>query len=108
MQGLLALLAPDVTLVADGGGIRTAALRPILGADKVVRYLVGLLGKTEGTVSVESATVNGGPALVVALDGEVDGVVAARVEAGRIAGLYYVRNPEKLARLDAATALVLR
>jgi RNA polymerase sigma-70 factor (ECF subfamily) len=108
VQGLLAVLAPDVTLVADGGGIRQAALRPILGADKVVRFLVGALGKADGEVTVEAATVNGGPALVVALDGEVDGVLVAHLVADRIAALYYVRNPEKLARLGAATPLALR
>ncbi|MDH2444535.1 RNA polymerase sigma-70 factor [Amnibacterium sp. CER49] len=106
VQGLLDVLAPDVTLVADGGGIRQAALRPILGADKVVRFLFGALGKAGGMVTVDAATVNGGPALVVALDGEVDGVLAARVESGRISGLYYVRNPEKLARLAAETPLL--
>jgi RNA polymerase sigma-70 factor (TIGR02957 family) len=108
LQGLLDVLAPDVTLVADGGGIRQAALRPILGADKVMRFLFGALGKAGGTVTVDAATVNGGPALVIGLDGEVDGVLVARVEAGRIAGLYYVRNPEKLARLAVETPLALR
>lgn len=108
IQGLLDVLAPDVTLVADGGGIRTAALRPILGADKVMRFLFGALGKAGGTVTVDSATVNGGPALVVALDGEVDGVLAAKVDAGRIAVIYYVRNPEKLERMAAETPVALR
>ena len=108
LQGLLDVLAPDVTLVADGGGVRQAALRPILGADKVMRFLFGALGKAGGGVSVDAATVNGGPALVVGLDGEVDGVLLARVEEGRIAALYYVRNPEKLERLAAETPLALR
>ena len=108
MQGLLDVLAPDVTLVADGGGIRQAALRPILGADKVMRFLFGALSKAGGTVTVDSATVNGGPSLVIGLNGDIDGVLTARVEEGRIAGLYYVRNPEKLARLGAETPLALR
>jgi RNA polymerase sigma-70 factor (ECF subfamily) len=108
VQTLLEVLAPDVTLIADGGGVRQAALRPILGADKVMRFLVGALGKAGGTVSTDVATVNGAPALVIGLDGEVDGVLAARMEAGRITGLYYVRNPEKLARLSAETPLALR
>jgi RNA polymerase sigma-70 factor (ECF subfamily) len=108
IQSLLEVLAPDVVLVADGGGIRQAALRPILGADKVMRFLFGALGRAGGAVTVDAVTVNGGPALVMALDGEVDGVLAARVEGGRIAGLYYVRNPEKLARLSAETPLALR
>jgi RNA polymerase sigma-70 factor (ECF subfamily) len=52
--------------------------------------------------------VNGSPALLVRLDGEVDGVIAVRVEDARITGLYYVRNPEKLGRLETGTRLTLR
>ena len=108
LQGLLQVLAPQVVLVADGGGVRQAALRPIVGADKVIRYLAGLLRRTEEEVTAGSAvTVNGGPALVVRVDGAVDGVLAIRVEEARITGLYYVRNPEKLTRLDAVTPLAL-
>jgi RNA polymerase sigma-70 factor (ECF subfamily) len=87
--------------------VRQAALRPILGADKVVRYLAGLLGKNQLPVSAAPALVNGSPALVVRLDGEVDGVIAVRVEDGRVTGLYYVRNPEKLNRVEAETPLTL-
>ena len=51
LQGLLDVLAPEVVLVSDGGGVKQAALRPIIGAEKVVRYIVGGLGKTEGTLT---------------------------------------------------------
>ena len=52
--------------------------------------------------------VNGNPALVLRLDGEIDGVLAIRVEDARIDGLYYVRNPMKLTRVRSTTRLTLR
>jgi RNA polymerase sigma-70 factor (ECF subfamily) len=107
LQGLLAVLAPEVVLVGDGGGVKQAAPRPIIGAGKVARYFFGGF-KTEGTLTVESAMVNGNPALVVRLDGEIDGVMAIRVEDGRVTGLYYVRNPQKLTRVGSETPLTLR
>lgn len=108
LQGLLDVLAPEVVLVSDGGGVKQAALRPISGAEKVVRFIVGGTGKTEGTLTSDPAVVNGSPALVLRLDGEVDGIMAIRVEDARITGLYYVRNPEKLTRVAAETPLTLR
>jgi hypothetical protein len=101
-QGLLDVLAPEVVLIADGGGVKQAALRPVIGAEKVVRFMFGGLGNVGPTV------VNGSPALVVRLDGEIDGVLAVRVEDARITGLYYVRNPEKLSRIESETPLTLR
>ncbi len=108
LAALLEVLAPDVVLVADGGGVKRAALRPIEGAEKVMRFLLGALGKAGGVVRVEPAVVNGAQALVVHLDGEVDGVLAARIDDGRIAGLYYVRNPQKLSGLDSEAPLAVR
>jgi RNA polymerase sigma-70 factor (ECF subfamily) len=108
LQGLLDVLAPEVVLVSDGGGVKRAALRPIIGAEKVVRYFAGGYGKTEGTVTSDHTVVNGNPALVVRLDGHIDGVMAIRVEDARITGLYYVRNPEKLTRVESETPLTLR
>ena len=108
LQGLLDVLAPEVVLVSDGGGVKQAALRPIIGAEKVVRFIVGGLGKAEGTLTADPTVVNGNPALVVRLDGEIDGVMAIRVEDARITGLYYVRNPEKLSRVESETPLTLR
>jgi len=108
LQGLLDVLAPEVVYVSDGGGVKQAALRPIIGAEKVVRYFVGGYGKAEGTVTSDHTMVNGNPALVVRLDGHIDGVMAIRVEDARITGLYYVRNPEKLTRVESETPLTLR
>ncbi|WP_374776313.1 RNA polymerase sigma-70 factor [Streptomyces sp. NBC_01310] len=107
-QGLLDVLAPDVVLMSDGGGIKQAALRPIAGADKVVRFMIGGLGKNKSPIALSPTVVNGSPALVVHLDGVIDGIMAVRVEDGRIIGLYYVRNPEKLSHVASETPLTLR
>lgn len=108
LQGLMDVLAPEVVLVSDGGGLKQAALRPISGAEKVVRFIVGGTGKAGGTLTSDPTVVNGNPALVLRLDGEVDGIMAIRVEDARITGLYYVRNPEKLTRVASETPLTLR
>ncbi|MCC8244691.1 RNA polymerase sigma-70 factor [Saccharothrix luteola] len=108
VQGLLAVLAPDVVLVSDGGGVKRAVPRPVTGADRVIRMVLGGLGRLESTFTGDPVVVNGNPALVVRFDGEIDGVMAIRVENARITGLYYVRNPEKLTRVGAETALTLR
>ncbi len=111
LAGLVAARAPDATLVADGGGAKQAALRPIVGADRIARFIAGGLGKLAATgveLTAEPAIVNGAPALLMRLDGEVDGILAARVDHGSIAGLYYVRNPAKLSRLGSETALTRR
>ena len=108
LQGLLDVLAPDVVLVSDGGGLKQAALRPIVGAEKAVRFLAGISAKTPGRITCELAAVNGTPALEFRISGELDGVLMVRVEEGLATGLYYVRNPEKLTRLASNTVLTRR
>ncbi|WP_206792834.1 RNA polymerase sigma-70 factor [Amycolatopsis sp. MtRt-6] len=108
MQGLLDLLAPDVVLMSDGGGVKQAALRPVSGADKVVRFIVGGIGRAAVAVAGMPTVVNGNPALALHVNGEFDGIMAVRVEGGRISGLYFVRNPEKLTRVASETPLTLR
>ena len=105
VQGLLDVLAPDVVLTGDGGGIKQAVPRPVVGADKVSRLLAAGLGRVAAAVSMRPTEVNGYPALVLRLDGEIDTVVSVRIDDGLISGLYAVRNPEKLSRMDRATAL---
>jgi RNA polymerase sigma-70 factor (ECF subfamily) len=108
LQGLLDVLAPDVVLVSDGGGVKQAAPQPITGADKVARMIVTGLGKAQFALTSEPTVVNGNPALLLRLDGEIDGVIAVRVEDLRITGLYYVRNPQKLTRIASETSLTLK
>jgi RNA polymerase sigma-70 factor (TIGR02957 family) len=102
LQALMDVLAPDVVLLTDGGGVKKAALRPIHGRDKVTRFLEAVM--PDGFVA-DAVVVNGSPALRIAVDGEVDAVASLLVEDGRVTGLYVVRNPAKLARLDGLVAL---
>lgn len=63
------------------------------------------LPRVGGQVSTELAQINGAPALVIRIDGVLDSVVATRIDDGSITGLYVVRNPEKLSRIEQATAV---
>jgi RNA polymerase sigma-70 factor (TIGR02957 family) len=104
LQRLLDLLAPDVVFLGDGGGIAQAVLAPVVGADKVARVLATGLGRIDAA-SLQPAQVNGYPALILRFDGEIDTVVALRIDDGLITGLYAVRNPEKLSHMRRETAL---
>ncbi|MBF6258125.1 RNA polymerase sigma-70 factor [Nocardia farcinica] len=108
IQGLLDVLAPDVVAISDGGGIKQANPRPVVGADKVARFVVGGLARHRVALTAEPTLVNAAPALALHIDGELDGVLAMQLADDRITGLYYVRNPQKLTHLDSATALSLR
>ncbi|MVU76991.1 RNA polymerase sigma-70 factor [Nocardia sp. ET3-3] len=108
LQGLLDVLAPEVVLTGDGGGIKQAALRPITGADKVVRFILGGSAKNRALLTIDEISINGRPALVFRLDGEIDGVMTFDVEGERIHALNFVRNPHKLTRVESETALALR
>jgi RNA polymerase sigma-70 factor (TIGR02957 family) len=105
LQGLLDILAPDVVLLGDGGGVKQAVPRPVVGTEKVARLVASGLGRFADTVSLRPAEVNGYPALILRLDGEIDTVLAVRVDGGRITGLYGVRNPAKLSHVHRETAL---
>lgn len=97
LDGVLALLAPDVVLVSDGGGIRQAALRPIHSASKVARWLFGVIAKQRDVeIGVDLRTLNGETAVVLTADGAVDSVGFLTVEDDRITAIHLVRNPEKL------------
>jgi RNA polymerase sigma-70 factor (ECF subfamily) len=105
LQRLLDVLAPDVVFLGDGGGVAQAALEPIIGADRVAPLAAGL-NRFGAAASLRTAHVNGYPALVFRLDGEIDTVFAVRVEDGLITGLYAVRNPEKLSRMTRETPVL--
>ncbi|HEU4656160.1 MAG TPA: RNA polymerase sigma-70 factor [Capillimicrobium sp.] len=104
-EELKALLADDAVLYSDGGGRAVAARRPILGADRVARFMVGVTRKRlERAVTRERrATVNGQPGRLLFLpDGRLWDVLAVDVVDGRIAAVRIVRNPDKLRHLEGA------
>ncbi|MFI6393970.1 RNA polymerase sigma-70 factor [Nonomuraea sp. NPDC050547] len=105
LQSLLDVLAPDVVALSDGGGVKHALLRPIVGAAGVARLLAVGWWKHDGERSVEVVQINGGPGLLVRIDGEIDGVVAVRMENGHVTGAYHVRNPDKLSRVEQETVI---
>jgi RNA polymerase sigma-70 factor (TIGR02957 family) len=105
LANLLDMLAPDVVLLTDGGGVKRAAVRPIVGAGHVTRFLAVGIPRIGGEASVELLQINGRPALIIRLSGEIEHVVAVRIDDGLITGLYVVRNPEKLSRVERETAV---
>ena len=104
VQGLMDVLAPDVVVVADGGGLVPAARRPIEGAEAVAR-LLAKFAQVAPRARVDTAWLNGAPAARIDLAGELDTAVTFVVEDGRIARIYAIRNPHKLTRLDEVATL---
>jgi RNA polymerase sigma-70 factor (ECF subfamily) len=106
LKRLLDILAPDVVFLGDGGGVVQAVLAPVVGARKVARLLaLGLDRIAAAAASLKQAQVNGCPALILRINGEIDTVIAVRIDAGLITGLYAIRNPEKLSRMEQETTL---
>ena len=106
LQSLMDVLAPDVVSVADGGGkVRGASRRPIVGAHRLARYLVGGMAKVDGVLLARATWVNGQPGIRMELDGQLVGVVALTVADGRVTRVYSIANPDKLGRVDEEAAL---
>jgi hypothetical protein len=92
---LIRLLDPDAIMTADGGGLATAALRPVQGREKVARFALGIAGKVADATILER-NVNGQPGLVVQEASTTVSVVAFTVTGNQITRIWVVRNPEKL------------
>jgi RNA polymerase sigma-70 factor (TIGR02957 family) len=105
LQALLDALAPDVVLVADGGGIAQATLNPVLGAKKVAN-LLRTFPKFGAGARIVPVTLNGAPAakIVDVADG-YDTAISMVVEGGRITRIYAVRNPAKLTGITSEATL---
>jgi RNA polymerase sigma-70 factor (ECF subfamily) len=104
LQGLMDVLSPDVVLITDGGGKKKAALRPIHGVDKVLRFLTAVM-PDDGSASASATVVNGAPGIRLLLGDELEAIATMRVDGGRVTALYLVRNPDKLGRVDAEVDL---
>jgi RNA polymerase sigma-70 factor (ECF subfamily) len=97
VDGLMSMLAPDVVWTADSNGKASAARRPVHGADKVAKLVMGLVRFAGDTGRVEPAIYNSAPAFVLYLGDNLEGVITVEFIDGRITNFYAMRNPEKLA-----------
>jgi len=105
LQGLLDALAPDVVMVADGGGTAQALVNPVAGAKKVAN-LLRTFPKFGAGATVVPVLLNGAPgARIVGLDDGFDTAITFAVEGGRISRVFAVRNPTKLSRLEVEAPL---
>jgi RNA polymerase sigma-70 factor (ECF subfamily) len=105
VRQLAELLREDAVAITDGGGRKFAARNPIIGADKVARFFIGLAGKIAGQdVRMQPAVINGAVGALLYLDGELDLTLSMAIDGEKIAAIYIVRNPDKLRHLPAAAA----
>lgn len=95
LSALIAVLDPNVVLRSDGGGKVSAAIRPVVGADRVARFLLGL-PRLKPTAITEPTLTPEGLAFLVTIDGRADSVISVDVTGDRITDVYIVRNPDKL------------
>jgi RNA polymerase sigma-70 factor (ECF subfamily) len=103
LQGLLDVLAPDVVVVADGGGLVAAARRPVEGAERVAGLLIRALRSLD--YEVAAIWLNGSPAVWFDAGGGRNAAVCVAVADGRITHIYFIANPHKLARLNTLADL---
>lgn len=101
MEGLLSMLAPTATWTADSNGKASAARRPVVGADKVAKGVIGLFrrGQQLPDVRIETAVYNSAPAIIVYSGDHLEGVFVIEVIDDKITNLYVMRNPDKLATI---------
>ena len=97
VEELMGVLHTDATLVADGGGKAASATRPLLGADRVAKFVLGYAGKLRWSESdFRLVTINGGPGLLLRHPIAGPGTYSFDIRDGRIRAIYVVRNPDKL------------
>jgi RNA polymerase sigma factor (sigma-70 family) len=103
LQELMEVMAPDVVLIADGGGIAAAVLAPIHGAEPVATLLARAI-QLAAAFDTTTLWLNGAPAGLIEIDGEL-AATSLVVENGRVTRIYVIRNPRKLTRLDQPAEL---
>ena len=97
VEELMAVLHADATLVADGGGKAAAATRPVLGADRIAKFMLGYAGKAQWSeLDFQLVAINGAPGLLIRHPLSGDGTYSFDIEDGRIRAVYVMRNPDKL------------
>ncbi len=105
VQGLMDVLAPDVVMIPDGGGMVQATRRPVTGAKKLASFLTKGMRRLSATVEATTMSLNGAPGARIDIDGALAAAISVDVEDGRITRFYVVLNPEKLEHLDAESAV---
>jgi len=99
VDGLIGVLDADATLVADGGGKAASATRPVLGADRIAKFMLGYGRKVHWSAAdFRLVTVNGTPGLLLRHPLTGAGAYSFDIAGGRIRAIYVVRNPDKLRR----------
>jgi RNA polymerase sigma-70 factor (ECF subfamily) len=98
---LLAMLALDVVVVSDGGGVAPAPLRVVSGRDKVARLVFGIAAELSPDMTFAFEVFNGELGIVARQDGKVTTALAFAVTADGISALYLVANPDKLGALES-------
>jgi RNA polymerase sigma-70 factor, ECF subfamily len=102
VEALMSMLAPDATWTADSGGKVSAARRPVVGAERVARAIVGLMRKAGPAVHVDMVTCNSDPAVLFYRGEQLEMVVTLDIADDKIANFYVMRNPDKLTALATA------
>jgi RNA polymerase sigma-70 factor (ECF subfamily) len=99
LAALTALLAADAVLYSDGGGVARAARKPIFGADKAARFLIGVSRKADPRPELQLVRVNGDVGVRLLGPPGIASVLALEIADGQVANVRVVVNPEKLTRL---------
>ncbi len=99
LDDLMILLAEDAKLTSDGGGVVLAALRPLRGKERLLRFFTKLQSQLMGEVQFEIKNINGQAGLWVSKDGAAHSCISIACNKGLISSIYVVRNPEKLGAL---------
>lgn len=100
LEGLIDVLAKEAVLYSDGGGKVPSARQPIYGAERIARFLIGLMRKAPADSRVRLTGVNGMPGIVVYAQGKPLTVYSLEIGAGKIRNVYGVVNPDKLQRFS--------
>jgi RNA polymerase sigma-70 factor (ECF subfamily) len=104
LQELMEIMAPDVVVIADGGGLVAAVRSPVYGAERAAK-LLARASQVVATLDTTTVWLNGAPAGRIEFDGELSAAISLVVENGRVTRIYVMRNPRKLARLDQTAEL---
>ena len=97
---LMTTLAGESMIISDGGGKASAATRPVLGADHVARFVLGLIKKQTDDIETRLGVVNGEPAFITYLNRQPFNVMVLEIGDGRVQTIRNVRNPDKLRHIQ--------